>query len=191
MQPLTNERELIQRAQNRDKEAVGMLYDAYAPVVFRYVSYRVESDMVAEDLTADVFLRMLHALPQYQFTGAPFGAWLFRIANNRVADFYRETKARWTEAIPDDYKIDDTDPLNRLAKEEERRHLRRALQALSEDFQNIILLRFMKEMSYGEVATVIGKSEGAVRVMQHRALKALAAELEKLQGRDERRGDHA
>lgn len=189
MQPLANERELILRAQNRDKEAVGMLYDAYAPAIFRYVSYRVESDTVAEDLTADVFLRMLHALPEYKFTGAPFGAWLFRIANNRVADFYREAKSRQTEVIPDDYKNDDTDPLNRLAKEEERLRLRKALQALSEDFQNIILLRFMKEMPYDEVAAIIGKSEGAVRVMQHRALKALAAELEKLQGRDERRGD--
>jgi RNA polymerase sigma-70 factor (ECF subfamily) len=191
MQPPANERELIERAQHRDKEAIGSLYDAYVPAIFRYVSYRVESDAIAEDLTADVFLRMLHALPEYKFTGAPFGAWLFRIASHRIADFYREVKSRQTEAIPEDYPIDDTEPLNRLAHEEERLHLRNALQTLSEDFQNIILLRFMKEMSYDEVAAVIGKSEGAVRVMQHRALKALARELEKLQGRGEGRGDHA
>jgi RNA polymerase sigma-70 factor (ECF subfamily) len=188
MPPPSDEREVIRRARKGDKAAVSALYEAYAQTVFQYISYRVDSDATAEDLTADVFLRMVRGLPQYEFTGAPFGAWLFRIAANRITDYYREGRREMVE-ISEDYKSDAPDLFDQLTKEEERSRLHQALQALSEDFQNIITLRFMKEMSHAEVAVVIGKSEAAVRVMQHRALKALAVELDRLQGNETGRGD--
>lgn len=98
-----NEPELIERAQHGDKEAVSILYQTYAQPVFQYISYRVKSDEMAEDLTADVFLRMVRGLPGYRLTGAPFLAWLYRIAANRVADFYRGRESITLEPIPEHY----------------------------------------------------------------------------------------
>ena len=178
MQPPSNERELIERAKNGDKEAVSALYESYAQAIFQYISYRVESDMIAEDLTADVFLRMVRGLPRYKYTGAPVGAWLYRVAANRIADHYRKGRHETSAPILDSYRSDTPEPFDEMARQEERTHLREALQTLSEDYQNIIILRFMKELPHAEVAEIMGKSEAAVRVLQHRGLKALADKLQ-------------
>jgi RNA polymerase sigma-70 factor (ECF subfamily) len=189
MQPSPQERELVVRAQQGDKEAVGILYETYAQVVFRYISYRVESDVIAEDLTSDVFLRMVRSLPEYKDIGAPFGAWLFRIAANRITDFYRGRQTRQAEAIPETYSID-TDLTDRLEDEEERGRLREALRALPEEYQTVLILRFMQDKPHADIAVVVGKSVEAVRVVQHRALKALATQLKAMDARQQERGKH-
>jgi RNA polymerase sigma-70 factor, ECF subfamily len=176
MEPLANEGQLIARAQAGDKDAVSTLYEGYAQAIFRYVSYRVESDMAAEDLTADVFVSMIRGLPRYQDTGAPFGAWLYRIAANRITDHHR-LKRRTPEPLSDSEASDDTDPLGKTARNQERAHLRAALATLSNDFQTLLILRFMQGMSHAEVAAIMEKSEATIRVSQHRALKALAKAL--------------
>jgi RNA polymerase sigma-70 factor (ECF subfamily) len=168
---------LIQRAQNRDKEAVSALYEAYAQAIFQYVYFRVESRATAEDLTAEVFLRMVRGLPNYQDWALPFGAWLFRIAANLVADFYRAHKKMSFTLLSDEQRSDDTDPFDRLDQQEERAHLRRALGTLSEEYQNVLILRFMKNLSHAEVGAIMNKSEAAIRSIQHRALKALGEQL--------------
>lgn len=177
MQPLPNESQLIAAAQAGDKQAVSTLYEAYAQPIFRYISYRVDSDMTAEDLTAEVFLRMVQGLPNYQDSGAPLGAWLYRIAATQVADHYRRNRRVSPEPISEEQPSDDTDPFGKTAKNEEREQLRRALAALSEDFQTLLILRFMQQLPHLEVAAIMNKSEAAIRVMQHRALQALAREL--------------
>ncbi|MBZ0283001.1 MAG: sigma-70 family RNA polymerase sigma factor [Anaerolineae bacterium] len=177
MQPLPNERELIASAKAGDRDAVSALYEGYAQAVFRYVSYRVESDMLAEDLTAEVFLRMVQGLPSYTDSGIPFGAWLFRIAATQIADHYRSKRRASAEPISDSHPSDDTDPFGKTAKAEERERLRQALATLSEDYQTLLILRFMQQLPHDEVAKVLNKSEGSIRVMQHRALKALAEAL--------------
>ena len=177
MQPLPNERELIERAQKGDKAAVGTLYDAYIQAVFEFINYRVGSKDVAEDLTADVFLRMVRALPKYTFTGAPFGAWLLRIATNRITDFYREKRSEVSDSILENYGSNDPDPFDHLAKAADRTRLQEAMQALSEDYQTVLILRFTQELSHTDVASIMGKSIEAVRVLQHRALKSLARSL--------------
>ena len=186
MQPPPHERELIESAQKGDKAAVGALYEAYADGIFQYISYRVETDEVAEDITSEVFLRMVRGLPKYEYTGAPLSAWLYRIASNRVTDHYR--KSGRTVDTPDleDMRSELDSPIDLITQEEERFRLRAALSALSEDYQNVLILRFMKELSHANVGEIIGKSEANVRVIQHRALKALALELEKL---DMQKGD--
>lgn len=176
MESLPNERQLIARAKAGDKAAVGALYEAYAQPIFRYISYRVESDVVAEDLTADVFLRMVQGMGRYEDTGVPFGAWLYRIAANLVTDHYRGRK-RATEQLTENEPSDDTDPFGKTAKEQEREQLRQALASLSEDYQTLLVLRFMQGMPHNEVAAIMNKSEAAIRVMQHRALKALGDQL--------------
>src|SRR5689334_303989 len=152
MNPPPNEQQLVQQAQTGDKEAVSALYEAYAQPIFQYVFYRVESRAVAEDITAEVFLRMVRGLPGYQDLGLPFGAWLFRIAATRIADFYRENKKISVTLISDEHRSDETDPFDRLDRQEERARLQQALQQLSDDYQNVLILRFMKNLSHAEVA---------------------------------------
>jgi len=176
MEPLPDERKLIARAQGGDKDAVSALYEGYARAIFRYISYRVESDMVAEDLTAEVFLRMVQALPRYQDTGAPFGAWLYRIAATQVAEHHRG-KRRIAEPLSESQASDDTDPFGKTVKELEQAQLRRALASLPEDYQTLLVLRFMQGLPHTEVAAILNRSEASIRVMQHRALKALAKAL--------------
>lgn len=177
MQRRPDERQLIYRAQQGDKNAVGALYDAYAQTIFRYISYRVESDQVAQDLTAEVFLRMIQGLPRFQDTGAPLGAWLFRIAATQIGDYYRHKHRVKSEALSDSQPSDDSDPFGKIEDEEERVQLRQALGTLSEEYQALLILRFMQQLPHSEVATILGKSEASIRVMQHRALTALAKAL--------------
>jgi RNA polymerase sigma-70 factor (ECF subfamily) len=172
-----NESQLIARAQADDQEAVSALYNAHIEAIFQYVSYRVDSRMTAEDITAEVFLRMVRGLKDYEDRGLPFGAWLFRIAANQVQEYYRQGKRIHEALLSDNERSDDTDPLDRLARQEERQQLTEALRALPADYQDILILRFMKNLSHAEVATILEKSETAVRSLQHRALKALAEQL--------------
>lgn len=89
MPPAENERMLIERARRGDKMAIGTLYDEHVQAIYKYVRYRVDTDSLAEDITSEVFLRMVRALPNYVFTGAPFSAWLYRIAYNCITDMFR------------------------------------------------------------------------------------------------------
>lgn len=183
MQSPANERELITRAQQQDRHAIGSLYEHYAQAIFHYISYRVETKTLAEDLTAEVFLRMIRRLPTYTYTGAPFGAWLYRIASNLIADHYRSKKEVLAE-IPEDYQSDAVDPFDELSMREDQLRLKQAILSLSEEYQNVIILRFIKELSHTEVADIMDRSEGAVRVLQHRAIKALETAMTKPQADD-------
>lgn len=182
MQPPPDEKELIERAQHGDQEAVSALYEHYARSIFQYISYRVETDAEAEDLTAEVFLRMVRGLPDYNYTGAPLGAWLFRIAANQISDHHRQRAKMPSIQLAETHRSDAADPLAEAVKAEESARLRAALQTLSEDYQNVLVLRFMQELPHAEVATVMDRSEAAVRVLQHRALKALETALAKQPG---------
>src|SRR5215831_19905224 len=123
MQPRPDERQLILQAQQGDKNAVGALYDAYVQAIYRYVSYRVESDQVAQDLTAEVFLRMVQGLPRFKDTGAPLGAWLFRIAATQITDHYRQRHRVKAAPLSDNQLSEGTDPFGSLEDEEERAQL--------------------------------------------------------------------
>lgn len=173
-----DERLLIANAQQGDKDAVSALYEAYAQSIFQYISYRVDSRMVAEDITAEVFLRMVRGLKDFEDRGLPFGAWLFRIAANLVYEHYRQGKTVVHSVLSDNERGDDTDPLDRLARQEERQQLVDALQELPDEYQDVLILRFMKNCSHAEVAAILEKSETAVRSLQHRALKALGEQLD-------------
>ena len=174
MQP---ESALIAAARQGDREAISELYEAHVQAIFRYIAYRVESDVVAEDLTSEVFLRVVRNIATYQDTGAPFAAWLYRIAANLLTEHYRQKRHTSPDALPEDLVTDETDPFGRTAQAAERDILRGALKTLSPDFQTLLILRFMEGLPIAEVAAALAKSEGAVRVMQHRALKALAQAL--------------
>lgn len=178
MQPPPDEHDLIQRAQQGDKAAVSALYSAYVQAVYRYVRYRVDADATAEDITSEVFLRMVRELPRFRYTGAPLSAWLYRIARNCITDHYRKHDRAPHETISDDVPHNAADPLDAMTRAEEHAQLQRALHTLPPDYQNVLILRFINNVSHAEIASILGKTEAAARVLQHRALKALGAAFE-------------
>lgn len=171
-----SEEELINRAKLGDKTAISTLYEKHVDQIFRYIAYRVpEND--AEDITAEVFVRMVESLPKFEYRGAPFEAWLYRIASARVADFHRKRGRRQIDEINDNLTDDDPLPEEQMQEKQEHKQLREALSQLNEDDQKILILRFVERKSHEEVALIMGKKPAAIRTAQHRALKKLAGNL--------------
>jgi RNA polymerase sigma-70 factor (ECF subfamily) len=161
--------QLVAQAKAGDGNAVAALYQIHVQRVFRYIMTRVSSIADAEDLTAEVFVRMVKGLPTYQITGAPFEAWLYRIAMSRVNDFYRRNRHPQTQL---DETFSDGAPLpeEQILQNQALEHLRTALQKLPEEHQLILILRFVERKSHSEVAEILGKTIPAVKSAQHRAL---------------------
>lgn len=170
---------IILRAQRGDQDAVATLYKAHAQAIYRYIAYRVPTEADAEDLTTEVFIKMVEGLAAYRITGAPFEAWLYRIAATRVAEWHRSARRRETVDLPESLHTGDPLPEEMLLEQQEVGRLRAALSELSDEQQQILLLRFVERKSHEEVAEIVGKSITAVKTIQHRALTRLAALLGK------------
>jgi RNA polymerase sigma-70 factor (ECF subfamily) len=168
---------LIQRAQQGDEDAVASLYRRYIPAITRYIGYRVADYAVVEDLTGEVFLQMVEGLPRYRVTGAPFEAWLYRIAAARVADYYRRAAREQPEAMAESLHSGQPSLELSVQQREELDALRAALSQLSDEHQTILILRFVERKSHDEVAQILNKSTRAIATAQHRALKKLAEHL--------------
>jgi RNA polymerase sigma-70 factor (ECF subfamily) len=169
----------IERAQRGDAAAFAELYDQHLDRVFRNVLYRVGDRAEAEDLTQQVFVRAWQALGRYRVTGAPFVAWLLTIAHNLVVDHYKARR----EVTPLDDQVElpsrEQDPMDQVIAGLRRDELRCALLTLRPDYQQVVALRFFEGFTPGEIAATMGKSEGNVRVMQHRALLELRGRLDR------------
>ena len=184
--PNISDAELIKRAQDKKNhpdagaEAVGELYDRYHDLVFRYIWSRVSDQQLAEDLTGDVFIRMVINLPRYRSTGAPFSAWLLHIARNLVIDNHRKASNRNQLPIEnaDNLKADREGPADIVENQIFIEEVQRALQELKPIKQDILILRFIVGLSLHEVAATLGKTVGSIKVDQHRALKELRTILE-------------
>lgn len=187
----SNIERVIRQAQQGKSEAIATLYKMYADVIYRYIFYRVPTTEDAEDLTAEVFLRMVEGLPQYNYKGIPFEAWLYRISAARIADFYRRTKRRPQTELSDMLRDQEALPEEQIQQNEEIETLRQALQQFSDDEQTILILRFLERKSHKEVGSILGKTANAVKAAQHRALIQLAAILgSEEKARHYLRGDH-
>lgn len=169
--------QLVWRAQQGDTGAVEALYQRYAQSVYRYIYYRVSSTVDAEDLTAEVFVKMVEGLPRYRITGAPFEAWLYRIAAARVIDHRRRTKRRPQAELTENLADSATQPEEEVQRAQEIEMLRRAFSQFNDEEQTLLILRFVERKSHQEVADVLGKSPAAVKSMQHRTLLRLASLL--------------
>jgi RNA polymerase sigma-70 factor (ECF subfamily) len=165
---------LVDRARRGDADSFGELYQLHLDRIYRYVYDRVGSSSEAEDLTEQVFLKAWEAISRYESRGLPFAAWLYRMAHNAVIDHYRARRP----ATPIDGTFDlEDERQNPVASAEalfDREELRLAIGRLNADQQTVILLRFIEGLSHAEVGKILGKSEGAVRVIQHRALLVMA-----------------
>jgi RNA polymerase sigma-70 factor (ECF subfamily) len=175
----SEERLLIERAK-RDANAFGSLYERYVDRIYGYVYYRVGDEQDAQDLTARVFYRALSHIDDYHDRGAPFAAWLYRIAHNLVVNWHRDTGRRRDIRLDDAVALSErSDGPDRLAeKGEERRLLLDALRRLPSERQELLILKFVDELSNAEIGRILGRSEGAVKSLYHRTLINLRDELE-------------
>lgn len=172
---LDEERLLVERAR-RDPAAFGELYERYADRVVTYAYTRTGSREDAEDIAADTFALALEGLPRYEWRNLPFGAWLFRIAANRVAMYYR----RQRPSLPiHDLAIgdDDADPEREVMRASDAESVRSAVGRLKRDQQRAVVLRYEEGMRAREIAAEMGRSEGSVKLLLHRATHALRSEM--------------
>jgi len=171
--PVTDERLLVSRAIARDGEAFGDLYDRSVIRVYRHIYYLINDVKEAEDLTAQTFLQAWEAIDRFQPRGAPFVSWLLRIAHNLAVSHLRSRKSD-TQLY--DTMVDEGLPRNPEAvaeRQADEERVRQAVLRLGDEQRQVIILRFVEELDYREVAEILGKSVAAVRVIQHRALCAL------------------
>ena len=173
---------LIRRAQEGDKQAIGEIYRMHVDVIYRYIWTRVRDDNVAEDLTAQVFLKALEGLPSYRPSGKPFLAWLYRIAYARVVDHWRKQERRVEVPLEETLPAREPRPGELLEAEADWVTAIDLVAQLTDDQQDVVILRFIGEMSLAQVAETLGKTVGATKAIQYRALASLARLLEKQGG---------
>jgi len=166
------EAELVEAARSLDEAAWEELYRRHAERVYTYLLFRLRDQHVAEDLTADVFVRALVGIGGYTWRGTPFLAWLYLIAHN-IATAYRRKAARTSEHLVQDAPLDFEDQRDQAGIIVGQTDVFNAIRALTEDQQQVITLRFYVGMSTAELARVVGKQEGAVKALQSRALRSL------------------
>jgi RNA polymerase sigma-70 factor (ECF subfamily) len=172
------ERRLVEAAQ-RDTVRFGDVYEHYFDIVYAYVARRVRDRPEAEDMTAEVFRKALQSLPRFKWTGAPFAAWLFRIASNIIAD--RAKRAAREGIVPGDEDVRELrvpQPQQADLEQSERSAgVSRLVNELAEDQRRVLVMRFAEERSIREIARTLGRSEGAIKQLQFRALQTLRTKL--------------
>ena len=167
----TDERLLVEAAQ-RDPRRFAELYELHFHRVYAYVVGRVGRREEAEDVTSDVFHQALARLPNYEWRGVPFSAWLIRIAANAVTDRWRRTSHESDDPVPEDVEDTNAEDIEQCAA------LSQLVHELPEDQRRIVILRFVEQKSIKEIAQEIRRTEGAVKQLQFRALKKLRAQME-------------
>jgi RNA polymerase sigma-70 factor (ECF subfamily) len=175
---LQDEISLVQRAQQRDSQAFAELYEAYFDKIYRYIAMRVRNEMEAEDLTQQVFMKMLQSITAYKSQGVPFSSWVYRIAHNQVVDFHRHQNKKSTVDIDGMPWLEaEDDPQKQLEQQFDIEELKAAMQQLTVAQQEVLTLRFTSDMPIAQCAEIMGKSEGAIKALQHSAVQALRKTL--------------
>jgi RNA polymerase sigma-70 factor (ECF subfamily) len=174
-EPLVDELTLVRLSQQGDREMFARLYNAYMERIYRYVYFRVADENLAEDITSQVFLKVWEKLNTYEAGQSPFMAWLYRIAHNAVIDHYRSKKASVSLEEADLVEMSHADDVDeKLDLQIQSEELREALQELTEEQQQVLILKFVGGLSTTEIARQLGKQQGAVRALQMRGLQGLA-----------------
>jgi RNA polymerase sigma-70 factor (ECF subfamily) len=171
---------LLEQASRADPAALGMLYDQYATRIYSYIYHRTGQAELAEDLTAQAFMRMLEAIRTGRAWHTSFSGWLYRIAHNLVVDYYRRNRRVDFVEVEESslLRSTDGDPLRSVEAKLERERLTGALPQLTDEQAQVITLRFLDELSIAEVAAIMEKTEGAVKALQYRAVLALRRVLQ-------------
>ena len=172
--PLPEEAYLVQQAKSGNSEAFAQLYDAYVERVYRYIYFRTSEDAATEDLVSQVFLKAWENLGRYKVGGSPFIAWLYTIARNLVIDYYRAKKdilpLEKAAALPSDRQSPDEEAQTHFDLEA----MRDAIQFLTGDQQQVLILKFIAGLPNENIAKIMNKQEGTIRGLQMRALQTLS-----------------
>lgn len=172
---LENENNYIRQAKSGQKEAFGVIYNYYLPKIYRFVFLKVSNKTTAQDLTHEAFLNAWKNLKTYESRECPFSSWLYQIARNEVIDFYRTRKKiipleELQEAIEEKSLKINQEKIDTVLRLEQIKYL---IKFLKPEQQDVLIMRFIEDLSSEEIAAAINKSPGAVRLIQHRALNSL------------------
>lgn len=181
----------VRLAVGGDTEAFSYIYEKNVTRIYNYIFYRIGSEADAEDLTARVFHRAFGHIENYQEKGVPFTAWLYRIAHNLTANWYRDTQRRKEISLEDrlDLPTQGELPERQMENAQEKELLMKAIRRLPPERQQLILLKYLEDLTNGEIAVIMGRTEGAIKSLYHRSLISLREELIRLGGinpRDEK-----
>src|SRR4051812_18096082 len=171
-------RALVERAQKGDRGALEELYLIHFDRIYSYLHMSVGNRHDAEDLTTQTFLKMLEAIGRFRWRSAPFSAWLFRIAHNLAMDHFRANR-RWQpeEEVPEPEGTEESSAEEEALQSIGRRSMLELIENLSHEQQQVLMLKFVFNFSNGEAGTILEKSEGAVKSLQHRALASLQKQI--------------
>ena len=174
-----NVRRLVERAQEGEREALEELYLIHFDRIYSYLHMSVGNRHDAEDLTTQTFLKMLESIGKFRFRAAPFSAWLFRIAHNLAMDHFRAAR-RWQpeEDVPEPHGSEELSAEDEAMHSIGRASMLELIDELSPEQRQVLTLKFVFNFGNSEVATILGKTEGAVKSLQHRALVSLQKQIE-------------
>ncbi len=179
----TDDSALLARAREYDTQALAEIYDRYAEPIYRYL-YRFLGDAgLSEDLVSEVFVKLLQVLGTPRAPRDQLRGWLYRVAHNLAMDWFRQQAKGGLLPLDEELTGGGDSPLERLEERQVQQQLRQAISRLAPNQQQVLLLRFGEDLSIGEVARLMDKSEGAVKLIQYRAV----THLRKLLGREEKR----
>lgn len=170
---MQSEENLVLRAKNRDVEAFALLYENHFNSIFRYIILRVGNHAEAEELTQDVFVKAFQSIISYEWRQIPFSSWLYRIARNQVIDFVRRNRKVNTTTLDEQISAGVDDPVELAEKWMKIKEVSAAISHLTEAQQEVVALRFSSGLSTAEAAHILGKSEGAIKALQHSALVSM------------------
>jgi RNA polymerase sigma-70 factor (ECF subfamily) len=173
-------RRLVELAQGGDRDALEELYLLHFDRIYSYLHVSVGNKHDAEDLTTQTFLKMLESIGRFRWQSAPFSAWLFRIAHNLAMDHFRANR-RWQpeEEPPEPRDSEELSAEEAALHSIGRKSMLQLIEGLSLDQQQVLTLKFVFNFSNGEAATILGKTEGAIKSLQHRALASLQKQIDK------------
>lgn len=174
-----DETTLLKRALEGDPQAMVDIFDAYYTRIYAYIYRRVGGQSQAEDFAGEVFLRLVETLKDGRGPRNNLLAWLYRVAHNLIVDHYRRQSKTELQSLEDWLVTIPTNPLERMEREQWQGILRDALHELTPAQQQVIVLKFVEGLSNAEIGIILGKPEGAVKSLQHRALITLRRRLEK------------
>ena len=174
----TNDSVLLERAREYDAQALAEIYDRYAESIYRYAYRYVGDANLAEDLTSEVFLKLLEVLGTRRAPRKQLQGWLYRVARNLAVDWFRKQAKGVPLSLNEELTPDGDSPVTRLEQLQLHQDLREAISELTPDQQQVIVLRFGEGRKLREIGRLMGKSEGAIKVLQYRAMKRLRKLLE-------------
>ena len=172
----------IEQAVSGSQEAFSILYERYVNRIYNYIFYRVGNAHDAEDITARVFYRAMGSITRYDYRGLPFSAWLYRIAHNLVANWYRDN-ARKKEVLLEEvgqFQQRSEHLEVAMVQSQENEILMKAIRSLPAERQQLIILKLVEDLSNQEIGEIMGKSEGAIKSLYHRTLISLRNRMEKI-----------